>query len=56
MSVLLDATDKSRRTLRLAVVTAALGVAGMFTAAFTFAGQEAQASEAGPAAVASAER
>jgi hypothetical protein len=56
MSVLLDATDKSRRTLRLAVVTAALGVAVMFTAAFTFAGEEAQASEDGPAAIASAER
>lgn len=56
MSVLLDATDKSRRTLRLAVVTAALGVAGMFTAAFTFASEEAQAADNASAAVASAER
>ena len=45
MSALLDATNKSRRTLRLAVTTAALGVAGMFTAAATFAGDAAPADE-----------
>ena len=48
MSALLDATDKSRRTLRVAVIAAALGVAGMFTAAFTFAGGAAEASEPAP--------
>ena len=48
MSALLEATNKSQRTLRLAVMAAALGVAGMFTAAATFAGSEAQASEAAP--------
>ena len=50
MSALLEATEKSHRTLRLAVIAAALGVAGMFTAAATFAGSEAQATEAAPAA------
>ena len=48
MSALLEATNTSHRTLRLAVIAAALGVAGMFTAAATFAGGEAQASEAAP--------
>ena len=48
MSALLDATDKSRRTLRFAVIAAALGVAGCFTAAFTFAGDQAGASETAP--------
>lgn len=52
MSALLEATDTSQRTLRLAVMAAALGVAGMFTAAATFAGGEAQASEATPAVAA----
>ena len=46
MSTLLAAGTRSHRTLRLAVVTAALGVAGCFTAAFTFADQPAQAAEA----------
>lgn len=55
MSALLDATDKSRRTLRVAVIAAALGVAGMFTAAFTFAGEPAGASEPAPQ-VAAAQR
>lgn len=50
MSALIEATSTSQRTLRLAVMAAALGVAGMFTAAATFAGSEAQASEAAPAA------
>lgn len=50
MSAPLDATEKSRRTLQVAVLAAALGVAGMFTAAFTFAEDEAQASESAPAA------
>ncbi len=50
MSALLEATEKSHRTLRLAVIAAALGVAGMFTAAATFAGGEAQANEAAPVA------
>lgn len=35
----------SRRTLKLAVMVAALGVAGCFTAAFSFAGTDAQATE-----------
>ena len=34
----------SRRTVRFATIAAALGVAGCFTAAFTFSGSEAQAS------------
>ena len=55
MSALLEATNKSHRTLRLAVVAAALGVAGMFTAAATFAGSEAQAVETAPT-VAAAQR
>lgn len=55
MSPLLDATDKSRRTIRVAVVAAALGVAGMFTAAFTFASDAEQANEAAPT-VAAAQR
>ena len=45
MSALLDAGDRSRHPLRLAVLAAALGVAGCFTAAFTFADQPAQAAE-----------
>ena len=36
---------KSRQTLRLAVMTAALGVAGMFTAAATFAADGAPADQ-----------
>ncbi|MBX7528514.1 hypothetical protein [Qipengyuania vesicularis] len=55
MSALLDATDKSRRTLRVAVIAAALGVAGCFTAAFSFAGETAQAEETAPA-IASVQR
>lgn len=55
MSALLDATDTSRRTLRVAVITAALGVAGMFTAAATFAADESQAEET-PSQIASVER
>ena len=51
MSALLEATNKSHRTLRLAVIAAALGVAGMFTAAATFAGSEAQATEAAPTSI-----
>ena len=51
MSALLNATNKSHRTLRIAVIASALGVAGMFTAAATFAGSEAQASEAAPTAI-----
>ena len=39
------ARTRSRRTLHLAVTSAALAVVGCFTAAFTFAGSEAQASE-----------
>ena len=50
MSALLDVTDSSRRALRIAVIGAALGVAGMFTAAATFAGSDAQASEVAPSA------
>lgn len=49
MSTSLDAKQKSRRTLRAAVIAAALGVAGCFTAAFTFAGEPLEASEAAPA-------
>ena len=48
MSALIEATNKSQRTLRLSVMAAALGVAGMFTAAATFAGSEAQAGETAP--------
>lgn len=44
------AAPRSHRTLRLAVMAAALGVAGMFTAAATFAASDAQANDA-PAAV-----
>ena len=55
MSALLEATNKSHRTLRFAVIAAALGVAGMFTAAATFAGSEVQANEAAPTTT-SAER
>ena len=40
-----QAPRASRRTVKLAVMAAALGVAGCFTAAFTFAGTEAQAGE-----------
>ena len=36
---------KSHQTLRLAVVTAAVGVAGMFTAAATFASDNAPADQ-----------
>ncbi|MXO97203.1 hypothetical protein GRI34_12320 [Erythrobacter aquimaris] len=39
------APTASRRTLKLAVMAAVLGVAGCFTAAFSFAGTEAQATE-----------
>ena len=46
------ATQASRRTLHVAVTAAVLGVAAMFTAAFTFAGDEAQASEPTQVAVA----
>lgn len=52
MGALPGATDKARRTLHVAVTAAVLGVAAMFTAAFTFAGGEAQASEATQIAVA----
>jgi hypothetical protein len=45
MSPLSDAGKRSRRPLRIAVIAAALGVAGCFTAAFTFADGPAQASE-----------
>ena len=37
MKTLRGATKRSRQTVRLAVTAAALGVAGMFTAAATFA-------------------
>ena len=40
------AGDSSRRSLRTAVLAAALGVAGCFTAAFTFAEKPAQATQA----------
>lgn len=51
MSSLFVAGSRSRRTLRLAVVAAALGVAGCFTAAFTFADVPAEAAEAAPVSV-----
>lgn len=47
-----NVTQTSRRTLHVAVTAAVLGVAAMFTAAFTFAGNEAQASEPTQVAVA----
>jgi len=51
----LDKTQPaSRRTLKLAVMVAALGVAGCFTAAFSFAGTEAQATEQAEAPVVAA--
>ena len=37
MKTAIRATRRSRQTVRLAVTAAALGVAGMFTAAATFA-------------------
>ena len=46
MSIDFDKSRSSPRPLRLAVLAAALGVAGMFTAAATFAGGEAQAKDA----------
>ena len=52
MNTLRNATQTSRRTLHVAVTAAVLGVAAMFTAAFTFAGNDAQASEATQVAVA----
>ena len=39
------AGNRSRQSLRFAVLAAALGVAGCFTAAFTFADQPAHAAE-----------
>lgn len=39
------AGTRPHHSLRLAVLAAALGVAGCFTAAFTFADQPAQAAE-----------
>lgn len=50
MNTLSEAGNPSRQTLRLAVTAAALSVVGMFTAAATFAGGEAQAVEATPQA------
>lgn len=44
MSATQNMRRASRRTVRLATIAAALGVAGCFTAAFTFSGSEAQAS------------
>ncbi|UYH54839.1 hypothetical protein N6L26_12470 [Qipengyuania sp. SS22] len=38
-----NAGDRSRRSLRVAVTAVALGVAGCFTAAFTFADQPVRA-------------
>ena len=46
MSINANESVTSPRPLRLAVLAAALGVAGMFTAAATFAGGEAQAKDA----------
>jgi len=46
---LVDAGNKSRRPLRLAIMAAALGVAGCFTAAFAFADEPVQAAQAEPA-------
>lgn len=40
-----QAHTRSRRTLRIAVTAAALGVIGCFSAAFTCAGNTAQAGE-----------
>ena len=40
-----NAGTRSHSSLRLAVLAAALGVAGCFTAAFTFADQPAHAAE-----------
>ena len=45
MSSLPDAGTRSRQPLRVAVIAAALAVAGCFSAAFTFADQPAQAAE-----------
>lgn len=56
MSAQLDAKEKSRRTLRVAVIAAALGVAGCFTAAFTFAGEPVEATEPAPQIVAADQR
>ncbi|MBO6527796.1 hypothetical protein [Erythrobacter sp.] len=40
-----NASSRPRNSLRIAVIAAALGVAGCFTAAFTFADQPVQAAE-----------
>jgi hypothetical protein len=45
MPSLRNAGASPRRSLRIAVLLAALGVAGCFTAAFTFADQPVQATE-----------
>ena len=45
MSSLLELGDSPHRSLRVAVLAAVLGVAGCFTAAFTFADQPVQAAE-----------
>ncbi|QYJ07650.1 hypothetical protein [Qipengyuania flava] len=41
---------RSQKHLRIAITAAALGVAGCFTAAFTFADRSAEAATAGPIA------
>ncbi|MGI8943282.1 MAG: hypothetical protein ACR2FJ_03435 [Qipengyuania sp.] len=43
MSAFLGVADHARRTVRATVIAAAVGVAGCFTAAFTFAGEPVQA-------------
>jgi hypothetical protein len=45
MSSLLELGDSPHRSLRVAVLAAMLGVAGCFTAAFTFADQPVRAAE-----------
>ncbi|MCA0978402.1 hypothetical protein LCM19_08505 [Qipengyuania flava] len=45
MKTAIHTNAKSRQTVRLAVMTAALGVAGMFTAAATFAADNAPADQ-----------
>ncbi len=45
MSPLSDAGKRSRRPLRIAVTAAALGIAGCFAAAFTFADEPAEAGQ-----------
>lgn len=49
MSALPDARKDSRPSLKIAVIAAIVGVAGCFLAAFIFAGESVEASEA-PAA------